>query len=143
MIYLNLITHFKADGRHVKFQHIYSHIEHKRWATKARNEAAKLHTKLQVLKDKLWGPFEPWIKGNEGVDRLASKGHSKPHVLGTWTVPPLSTEVTIFDPKGMWWRATYAARPSGCTPKSGPNANQCKGRSSETNTLIEIPHIPH
>lgn len=61
---------------------------------------AKLHAKLQVLKDELWRPFEPWIKGNEGVDRLASEGHSKPHVLGMWTVLPLSTEVTVL---GKGW----------------------------------------
>jgi hypothetical protein len=91
---------FKVYGRQVKFQNIYNHIEQKRQAAAAKNQVDKLHAKLQKLKGELWGPFKPWVKGNEGADKLASEGHTRPHILGTWTTPPLSTEVTVFDPEG-------------------------------------------
>ncbi len=95
-----LVEQLRNRGRVVKLQHIYSHISHKLSAATALGEADKFQAKLQLLKDELWGPFRPWMEGNEGADQLASLGHSKPHVLEPWTVPALAEAVTIFDSNG-------------------------------------------
>ncbi|ELR20019.1 uncharacterized protein ACA1_113640 [Acanthamoeba castellanii str. Neff] len=66
----------------------------------ALGEAERFQAKLQVLKSELWGPFQPWVEGNEGADRLAGLGHSKPYAVEPWTVPALADAVTIFDSDG-------------------------------------------
>jgi len=95
-----LLSQFRASGRTVRFQHIYSHIDQKLRLAVAKGDADKLRAKLQVLKGELWGPFEAWVKGNEGADRLATIGHSRPHASEPWTVPALGLAVTLFDKRG-------------------------------------------
>jgi len=95
-----LVEQLRSSGRSVRFQHIYSHINSKISAATALGEAEKYQAKLQVLKNELWGPFQPWVEGNEGAHRLAGLGHSKPYAVEPWTVPALADAVTIFDNNG-------------------------------------------
>lgn len=63
-----LLPWFASSRCTVQFQHIYSHIDQKlHWAA-ARGKVDKLQATLETLKNELWGPFEAWVKGNEGAN---------------------------------------------------------------------------
>jgi ribonuclease HI len=96
------LDEYKTLGREVHFQHIYSHISRKKSTAAAQGQAEvrALAKKLDFLKNQLWGPFERWVAGNEGADKLADQGHASPPILGPWVVPACSPDVVLFDGKG-------------------------------------------
>lgn len=121
-----LVKQLHSSGRSVKFQHIYSHINHKLSMAAALGEAEKFQAKLQVLKDELWGPFQPWMEGNEGADWLAGLGHTKPYAVEPWMVPVLADAVTIFDSDGHIIEGNVHHKVIGLKSKSWTQAMHCK-----------------